>query len=82
MSTQWNPVIKPGQIVVPNSSAASLFGPFDLYTLSGAEVSRIEAVSFTYRQRPLATNVQFRLELTDPSDNVLYQCISPVFNYD
>lgn len=82
-ATDYSQVIAGQTISVPSNAGSGILGPYTLYQLAQGQTAMVEAVTFTATGAAVLTApVLFRLELCDPSNNVVFQQITPPFDFD
>ena len=81
MSSQDYNLVATGETpTVPAEAGSGLYGPFELYQLTQGQIARIEAVTFRASIPNVLTEpVSFVVQLLDPSNNVLWQYLTPPF---
>lgn len=81
MSAQdYSDVVSGTAFTIPTAAGSGIQGPFTLYQLTQGQTARVEAVSFrAVVAGTLNEPVSFVLQLRDPSNNVLWQYLTPQF---
>lgn len=82
-NTDYSQVIAGSGFTVPAHAALQLRGPDTLYQLGQGQTASVEAVNFQIDIDGVATfALRFRLELTDPSGNLIFQNTTPLLKME